>query len=128
MLLNLALLESDPSPADNIIFLLDHYATTDGENQPDSDGNTALHISAYFGNVTVAEVLLASARADVNARNKAGATPFDQFELRKQGLLPDLEELQLVDDLEKRTWKRTTQRIDELLQKHGAKRANQLRN
>jgi ankyrin repeat protein len=121
------MLESDPSPAENIIFLLDHYATTDDANQADPDGNTPLHIAAYLGSVAVAETLLTCARADVNARNKDGATPLDQFELRKQGLLPNLKELQLVDDLEKRTWKRTMQKMGELFQKHVAKRGNQSR-
>ncbi len=72
--------------------------------------------------MAVAEVLLTRAHADVNARNKDGATPLDQLEFRKQGLLPDLKELQLVDDLEKRTWKRTIQKMGELFQKYSAKR------
>lgn len=115
-----ALLETDPSQADNVTFLLEHYATREDANQPDHTGSTPLHVAAYFGNTAVAKVLLDVAGADVNAMSRTGATPHDALMDRRLGQGTDQEELGLVDDLERRTWERRTEDMQHLLESYGA--------
>ena len=121
-----ALSETDPSPADNIIFLLEHYARKSDANQCDYTGNTPLHIAALFGNTSVAQTLLETAGAEVNASNKLGSTPLDLLERRKANMTLQMEELHLVDDLEKRNWRHRNERMGKLLRDHGAVKGAQL--
>ena len=115
-----ALLETDPSSADNVTFLLDHYATSEDANQADHRGSTPLHMAAYFGNTAVAQVLLERAEADVNATSQTGATPLDALIARGCGQGLEQEEQRLVDDLEKRTWRRRIEDMRDLLLRYGA--------
>lgn len=55
----------------------------------------------------------------MNARNKSGSTPLDFLEHRKQGVGQDIEELHLVDDLEKRNWKDRNEKMETLLKGRG---------
>ena len=68
----------------------------------------------------MAETLLDLAGANVNARDKLGATPLDHFEARKRGVGQDIKELHLVDDLERRTWNRRNEEMERLLKSYGA--------
>jgi len=81
---------------------------------------TPLHTAALFGNVSMARVLLESAKADVNARRNDGRTPLDMLGFRIDGTMSAREEFQLVDDLEKRTWYRKTRQMKQLLESYGA--------
>jgi ankyrin repeat protein len=123
-----ALLETDPSSADNVTFLLDHYATPEDANQADHQGSTPLHVAAYFGNTAVAQVLLERAEADVNATSRTGATPLDELIARERGQSTDQEELRLMDDLEKRAWGRRTEDMRDLLLRYGAVGGRDLQN
>ncbi|KIW89924.1 uncharacterized protein Z519_09354 [Cladophialophora bantiana CBS 173.52] len=114
-----ALLETDPSSADITTFLLRHTATVEDANQVCHQGSTPLHVAAYFGNTAVARMLLDQAGADVNARTRTGATPFDHLIARDQGQGTDQDEIKRVDDLEKRTWKRRTEEMRDLLRSYG---------
>jgi ankyrin repeat protein len=116
-------LESDPSPADSISLLLDHYATNDDANQADNSGSTPLHVAASLCNLPVATVLIESAAADVNAKRNDGKTPLDMLYLRIKEELPELDEVRFVDDLEKRTWDRKLDKMRRLLESHGARRS-----
>jgi ankyrin repeat protein len=71
-----------------IVWAADRYFSTEAEravtvlleakadvNQPDADGNTALHRAIYHRNSTVIAKLL-EAGADMMAKNKSGQTPF----------------------------------------------------
>lgn len=87
-----------------------------------------MNIAAFFGNTAVARVLLDSAGADVNARNKKGATPLDILGAGRKNQEPDLKELKLVDDIERRTWRRRTEEMDNLLKRYGALEGSRLSN
>ena len=102
------------------MFLLEHYASKDDANRGDLAENTPLHTAALFGNTSVAQTLLDSAGANVNARNKFGSTPLDRFEARKRGGGQEMKELHLVDDLERRTWNRRNEEMEKLLNSYGA--------
>ena len=91
-------------------------------------GETPLHIAAYFANTAVAQVLLDSAGADVNARDGCGATPLDVLEARRLGQGQHLEDFKVVDDLERRTWKRRTEEMGQLLEEYGGLRGIELSN
>ena len=95
-----ALPETDPSPAYNIIFLLEQYARESDVNQREFASNTSLQIAALFGNTSMAQTLLDTAGAEVNAGNKLGSTLLDFPERRKVNMTTQMEELYLVDDLE----------------------------
>jgi hypothetical protein len=112
-------LESDPSPANNIDFLLDHFATADDANRPDQSGSTPLHVAASFRNLAVAKVLLQSAGANVNLKRNDGKTPLDMLEHDNEGVAGS-KNVHLVDDIENRTWARKMIQMKQLFEAHGA--------
>ena len=74
----------------------------------------------------MAQTLLETAGAEVNARNKLGSTPLDLLERRKANMTTQMEELHLVDDLEKRNWRHRNERMSKLFEDYGAVTGAQL--